>query len=115
MATFLVRAFEYQAGTALPQGQDYFFDDAGSVHATNIDKAAEAGIASGYAGGSYRPLTGVGRDQMASFLTQVLDKWRPRSSAGGAQAPRDARGRCIGRAAPAGSTWRMGCWRTAIR
>ena len=74
MATFLVRALEYRVGATLPAGPDHFFDDAGSVHVTNIDKAAEAGIASGYAGGSYRPSGNVGRDQMASFLARALDK-----------------------------------------
>ena len=74
MATFLVRAFEFAAGTALPAGPDYFLDDGFSPHAANIDKAALAGFTGGSAGGLYRPLADVARDQMASFLTRVLDK-----------------------------------------
>jgi hypothetical protein len=74
MATFLVRAFEYAAGAVLPAGPDYFLDDGFSPHAASIDKAALAGFTGGSAGGLYRPLTDVARDQMASFLTRVLDK-----------------------------------------
>jgi hypothetical protein len=74
MATFLVRAFEQRARTTLPAGPNYFLDDGFSPHGSNIDKAALAGFTGGSAGGIYRPLSGVGRDQMASFLTRVLDK-----------------------------------------
>ena len=38
-----------------------------------IDRAAAAGFASGYADASYRPAGAVRRDQMAGFLARVLD------------------------------------------
>ncbi len=38
-----------------------------------FDQAAHAGIAGGYGDGTYRPRVEVRRDQMASFLTRLLD------------------------------------------
>ena len=72
MATFLVRAYEF-VGPALTASKDYFPDDDGNVHETNINKAAEAGFAGGRADGTYGPDGVVTRDQMASFLARVLD------------------------------------------
>jgi hypothetical protein len=72
MATFLVRAFNYASGTPLAPTIDWFLDDNGSSHESNINKAATAGFTGGSSGG-YRPRNAVTRDQMASFLARVLD------------------------------------------
>lgn len=73
MATFLVRAYEYRNGASLPAGLDYFADDDGSTHEANINKAAKAGFTGGMSDGSYGASESVRRDQMASFLSRVLD------------------------------------------
>jgi hypothetical protein len=73
MATFLVRAFEYREDDTLAAGADYFWDDDGSVHAANIDAAATMGFTGGHPDGSFGADAPVQRDQMASFLTRVLD------------------------------------------
>ena len=68
MAAFLARALELPAATSAA-----FTDTAGSVHAAGIDAVAHAGIAGGYADGSYRPEAPVTRGQMATFLTRALN------------------------------------------
>jgi SpoIID/LytB domain protein len=73
MASFLVRAWETVTGESLTASDTHFSDTADSVHADNIDKAAEAGFAKGVEEGVYAPLRSVRRDQMASFLARVLD------------------------------------------
>lgn len=72
MASFLVRAYEYIAQAALPAGRDAFRDDAGNPHEANINKAVAADFASGRADGTFGPRAGVRRDQMASFLANVV-------------------------------------------
>ena len=74
MATFLVRAYEYRAGTRLAGGPDAFIDDFTSTHHGAINTAAAAGFTGGSPYGSYRPLVDVARDGMASFLARVLDR-----------------------------------------
>jgi hypothetical protein len=49
------------------------FVDATGVHAVAIATVAEAGIAAGYADGTFRPNATVTRAQMASFLNRALD------------------------------------------
>jgi hypothetical protein len=73
MATFLVRAYEYVSGRALPAGGDSFSDDDGTPHEANIDKIARAGFTGGAEHGAYRPGVSVKRDQMASFIARMLD------------------------------------------
>ena len=73
-ASLLVRAFEYRTGTSLPSAEDAFPDDAGSVHEASIDKATAAGFASGRSTGHFAPAAPVRRDQMASFMSRVLDR-----------------------------------------
>lgn len=73
MASFLVRAYEFRIGDALQTPRDHFPDDNGNPHETNINKAAEAGFASGKSSGHYDPSSAVTRAQMASFLARVLD------------------------------------------
>jgi hypothetical protein len=67
MATFLTRALD------LPAGASSFPDVAGSTHRAGIDAVAEAGIAGGYADGTFRPDLPVTRGQMATFLARALD------------------------------------------
>jgi TolB protein len=68
MASFLVRALDLPAAT-----QDWFTDDETSIHESNINRIAEAGIASGCGGTNYCPKAIVTREQMASFLARALD------------------------------------------
>lgn len=74
MATFLVRAAEFARNEALPVGPDAFQDDNGNSHEANINKAAQAGFATGVAPRQYRPNGAVRRDQMATFLSRVLTR-----------------------------------------
>ena len=74
MASFLVRAFEYRTGADLPTAADAFADDSRSVHEQSINKAAAAGFTTGRADGRFAPTAAVRRDQMASFVTRVLDR-----------------------------------------
>jgi hypothetical protein len=73
MAKFLVLAHGHRTGRSIEPRADYFSDDDGSVHEASINRAAEAGFTGGSAAGGYRPEALVKRDQMASFLTRVLD------------------------------------------
>ena len=81
MATFLARAVDQRTGTGLPAGDDWFFDDESSPHEANINAAASAGLASGSGGGGYSPAGTVRRDQMASFLTRLLEVYVEREDA----------------------------------
>jgi hypothetical protein len=77
-ATYLVQAYDELARqrreAKLPAGPDAFRDDDGTVHEGSIDRAAAAGLAAGTGTGtSYAPSVAVRRDQMASFVTRVLD------------------------------------------
>ncbi|HEV2087983.1 MAG TPA: S-layer homology domain-containing protein, partial [Cryptosporangiaceae bacterium] len=72
MATFLVRVLRYRTGTDAPAGLDWFSDDTGSVHEANINSAATAGLAGGSGYGTYVPRATVRRDQMATFLSRLL-------------------------------------------
>jgi hypothetical protein len=67
MASFLARARSLAAAT-----QDYFTDDAGSLHQADINRVAQAGIASGCGGGRYCPAQPVTRGQMAAFLRRAF-------------------------------------------
>jgi hypothetical protein len=65
MASFLDRALDLD-----PTASDPFIDDESSVHEAAINRLAAAGITTGCAPARYCPLTGVLRDQMASFLAR---------------------------------------------
>jgi SpoIID/LytB domain protein len=52
------------------QADTGFSDTAGHTHEANIDKVAAAGIASGFADGTFRPDSPVTRAQMATFITK---------------------------------------------
>ena len=73
MATLLVNVDEYAANRALSAGSDAFSDDDGTVHEGDINKAAAAGFTSGKTDTTYAPGNSVLRDQMATFLANVLD------------------------------------------
>ena len=67
MATFLAKARQLQ-----PQPTGPFTDTAGDAHEQNINAIAAAGIAGGFPDSTYRPLAGVTRDQMATFLFKAF-------------------------------------------
>ena len=67
MASFLSRALDLPAA-----GRDYFRDDGSSVHQSDINRIAAAGIATGCAVGRFCPTATVTRAEMASFLTRAL-------------------------------------------
>lgn len=72
MAAFLVRATEHVMDEALSDGSSPFTDIAGNTHRAAIDKAYEAGLTRGRTATTYDPRAAVRRDQMASFLRNVL-------------------------------------------
>lgn len=67
MASFLARAFDLP-GT----GTDFFADDEGLVHETDINRLAAAGIAGGCSPSRYCPAASVTRAQMAAFLHRAM-------------------------------------------
>lgn len=77
MAAFLVRAYNYRADQErtprLVDGANFFNDDNGRSLERDINKAAAAGFTGGFSDGTYRPRSAVTREQMAAFLTRVLD------------------------------------------
>jgi 2',3'-cyclic-nucleotide 2'-phosphodiesterase / 3'-nucleotidase / 5'-nucleotidase len=74
MASMLVGAYGYMTKTTPPApAVDYFTDDNGSVHEGRINTAAELGLTVGRSPGVFAPREGMRRDQMASFLTRLLD------------------------------------------
>ena len=72
MATFMVKAAGF-AGTELAQtGGQGFSDIAGNVHEANIEIGSDNALFSGTATGRFSPSRHVARDQMASFLANLL-------------------------------------------
>lgn len=65
MATFLVRALNLPATST-----DYFSDDTGSVHESNINRLRASGITAGCGGTRFCPDGLVTRAQMATFLVR---------------------------------------------
>jgi hypothetical protein len=53
--------------------RDVFADDQGSVHADATNRLAVQGVVQGRRDGTFGPLDGVRRDQLASFLARALD------------------------------------------
>jgi hypothetical protein len=68
MATFLARALRLD-----PRPASFPDVPSDSVHAQNVGAIAHAGITSGFADGTYRPLEFVTRGQMATFLAAGLN------------------------------------------
>jgi hypothetical protein len=73
MASFVARLVERTFRGLPPEAEvpDAFTDDEASGHEGNINRLAAAGIVGGTGGGRYSPLTGVPREQMASFLARA--------------------------------------------
>jgi hypothetical protein len=75
MATLVVRAYGYRTGQALVPTADYFADDAGNTHEAAINALAFGGFTAGmHHPHLYAPAEQVQRDQMATFVTRVLDR-----------------------------------------
>lgn len=68
MASFIARAMNLP-----PTSRDYFEDDDGNRHESNINRIAAAGITFGCGERRYCPSGLVLRDQMASFLARALN------------------------------------------
>ena len=73
MGRLLVNVDEYATNHALAGGSDPFTDDDGSIHEGDIDKAAAAGFTSGKTDTTFAPGDPVLRDQMATFIANLLD------------------------------------------
>lgn len=73
MASFLARAAKLTIGS----GRDYFTDDNGSEHESNIERVAAAGISAGCGSLRFCPTATVTREQMAAFLHRVVDPVSP--------------------------------------
>ncbi|MGH3441975.1 MAG: S-layer homology domain-containing protein [Nitriliruptorales bacterium] len=74
LASMLVNAYEYLGGRIDVTDEDPFSDDDASVHANSIAKAAAAGFVSGVTADRHDPDGDVTREQLATFLTNVLGK-----------------------------------------
>jgi hypothetical protein len=68
MASFLARAIDDFA----PATRDWFPDDDGSVHESDINVIAENGLTLGYTDGTYRPASLISRGEMATMLMRAL-------------------------------------------
>lgn len=73
MASFLVRAYEHVTSGTIAASDAGFNDIARNVHRTNINKAANAGLAAGRSATTFAPAEDVRRDQMASFIRNTLE------------------------------------------
>lgn len=69
--SMLVAAYEYVTGDQVPPGPDAFTDDDGSVHESNINRAAAMGWVRGTTPTAFAPGAPIRRDQMASVLSRV--------------------------------------------
>jgi hypothetical protein len=65
--------FTPHGATPPPLGPGGFTDTAGHVHADDIAAIVEAGIASGFTDGTFKPDDDVSRAQMATFLVRGYD------------------------------------------
>jgi hypothetical protein len=74
MATFLVRSYEFVTEQSVPGSRDHFTDDDGNDHEDSINRAVSAGFAAGFGDGAYRPGASTRRDQMATYLTNTLER-----------------------------------------
>ena len=70
-ATMVTQAVEVVRGAPLPAGRDTFVDDTRSVHESNIDRLAGAGIVTGVGGFDFGPDAAVTRGAMASLLMRA--------------------------------------------
>lgn len=72
MATFLARAYALVGGEPGGIGEPPFTDIAGNVHQSSIAAGFELGLVRGQTVTLYGPSSAVRRDQMGSFLTNLL-------------------------------------------
>lgn len=72
MASVLARSLEV-VGVDLPDAQDAFRDDDGSLHEPAIDLIAAMGIASGSSPGRFEPGRAVTRGHAASFVARTFE------------------------------------------
>lgn len=72
MASFLARAHTLVTGEEQPAPPPPFDDIAGNVHEDAISAAFEAGLVRGRTATLYGPRSAVRRDQMGSFLTNLI-------------------------------------------
>ena len=75
MASFLVRMFHLASTSA-----DFFVDDEGSVHESDINAVANSGVTTGCGGPNYCPGQVVTREQMASFIVRAAGFSNPGSN-----------------------------------
>lgn len=75
LMTFLVRAWEHVSGGTVEDPPDAYPDDEGHRHEPSIDRAAALGIASGRQDGTFGPDERSRRDEVATFLTRLLDRF----------------------------------------
>jgi hypothetical protein len=67
-ATFLANAFDLP-----PTTEDHFSDDDGTTHEDDINRIAEAGLASGCTSSRFCPTRRLSRAEMASLLARALE------------------------------------------
>jgi RHS repeat-associated protein len=72
ISTIIAGVHATATGESTTPTSDWFNDIAGNVHAHNIRIIRELGIAQGVTADEYRPGANVRRDQMATFLTNLL-------------------------------------------
>lgn len=75
LMTFLVNAWSHVTGGTVEDAPDAFPDDEGHRHEPSIDRAAALGIASGRADGTFGPDERTRRNEAATFLTALLDRF----------------------------------------
>lgn len=68
MASFLVRAYELAASST-----DFFTDDDASIHESDINALADAGVTTGCTATTYCPTAAVTRGQMTAFLHRAAN------------------------------------------
>jgi Ca2+-binding RTX toxin-like protein len=73
MASMIVHTYEYLTDGPASSGSDAFTDDNGNVHESAINAGADLGLLLGRGTDRYVPGAGTRRDQMASFLTRLLE------------------------------------------
>ena len=72
MATFMVKAAQFSASELAESGGSRFSDVEDNTHAENIEIGSDNALFSGTSTGRFSPGSNVARDQMASFLSNLL-------------------------------------------
>jgi hypothetical protein len=71
MATILTNAIAYLTGERPTTTDDYFADDTGNIHQTNINVIASLGVARGTGAGTYSPSRRISRGQVAGLVLRA--------------------------------------------